>query len=149
MAARRRDQVDGRLDALEQEVAELRQGQANLRGQVKRLEKGTRLVSVGFEGPCESLWLAREPQKEYRDMRRETAQEKVDQAVAVGEIQQMMSVDGVLLGVHAQEGFDAASGHRVRLPGKFNLVLETCHETWVIRSKPRTLDRHLRRASGL
>ena len=73
MASRgaRRDQVDGRLGALEQEVGYLRTGFDSLRGRVEKLEKGGRFVSVGFLGPCEALWQRRAPAQQFRELRQE------------------------------------------------------------------------------
>jgi hypothetical protein len=168
--ADRRQEVDGRLDALESSVSRLDKITSGLKRKVDMAFKATNIICEGFprvealwqecagEGVVPKLWRElkqRAPEAVCRDIADHlelpwpVPEADDNRNRLVRALHAHLPLPGVVANVYDQLKWDEASQSRLHKVGAFKIMLNFGIEALEIQPLLRGLDRYMRRASGL
>jgi hypothetical protein len=168
MAEGRRAVVDGRLDEIEKEMAEIKQGQGGMKRRLDWVTKSTKVVIEGA-GRVDTFWEEKvvAGPNQYFEMKAalpEALTQDLAEHLGVewpldptrGEndkqlhiLMDRLKAPGVLVGVYSQDKWQENNNAWVRLKGTFSMTLAYGLESLEIQCALKRLHSPLRRASGL
>ena len=171
----RREEVDARLDALEQSHGRLEQQVGSMKRSLDEVTKCKSIVLEGYPG-LEEEWVRYvegQEQPKWRELKgaavasiikdtaahlgiaypmeqgADDAQRDLISRTGLKELQNMLLTPGLIKNIYCQMKYCQVAKERKRLPKVFTILMTFGHEAMLVASLVRELDPHLRRASGL